>query len=561
MAITGFPFLSNNLLSALSETLLNSIWQGLALAAAAALILITTRRSTPAFRYNLLLGALMAFTCISAYTFVNALEPGSSETVMAVHTIQPAAPQEANGTTAIEPVNLAYSSWRNGILPFIQSHSRQIVTIWLVIVFIRCLQLLTGIQGLYDLRRRQVFDVSAYWTDRVTRISDRMGINRAVQLAESGIAKVPVMIGYLKPIILLPLGMLTALTTAEIEAILIHELAHIRRKDYLVNFLQHLLEIVFFFNPAVLWVSAQIRKERENCCDDIVLAQTGNHISYIRALVACQEYQAQPELAMAIQGQKGSLLGRVNRMLSGKNATLNLAERYVLAICLMLSCLFLAGFSNPQTVKTATQKAADLVQVPEQEAPPRPPVPQSKAAGRKVIAAQNPKPDTSRQTKKQTKTAEVRTTLNTQTTVHTNVNTNVNRLDTLSSRQATKRNTGSINKLAPLATPVPPVPATKPSRLGAVAEGSAPVQPRQGTLSDRVIADLVRDRLISSASSKFSFKLSNTSFEVNGKTQPDAIFERYRRKYVPKTEAGTQWSLYHNYNQNSNTTTTSVEKP
>ena len=561
MAITGFPFLSNNLLSALSDTLLNSIWQGLALAAAAALILISTRRSTAAFRYNLLLGALVAFTCISAYTFVHALQPGSSETVMEVNMIQTATHQAANRTTVIGPVNLAYSSWRDGILGFMQSNSRQIVAIWLVIVFIRCLQLLTGIQGLYDLRRRQVFDVSAYWTDRVTRISEKMGINRAVKLAESGIAKVPVMIGYLKPIILLPLGMLTALTTAEIEAILIHELAHIRRRDYVVNFLQHLLEILFFFNPAVLWVSAQIRKERENCCDDIVLEQTGNHISYIKALVACQEYQAQPELAMALQGQRGSLLGRVNRMLSGKNASLNLAERYVLAICLMLSCIFLAGFSNPKTVEPATRKEASLLQVPEQEAPPRPLVPQSKAAGRKVIAVQNHKPATSRQTKKQTKTAEVRTSLNTQTTVHTNVNTNVNRLNTLSSPQGTKRNTGSINKLAPLATPVPPVPAIKPSRPGAVAAGPAAVQPRQETLSDRVIADLVRDRLISGAASKFSFKLTNTGFEVNGKMQPDPVFQRYRRKYVPNTEAGTQWSLYHNYNQNSNTTTTSVEKP
>ena len=529
MAITGFPFLPDNLLSALSETLLSSIWQGLALAATATLILISTRRTAPALRYNLLLGTLVAFTCVSVYTFVHALEPSPAE-VLTQSSLEKTAVQQAGSAPAmILPVTAAYGDWKHGLLTFMQNHSREVVAIWLAIVFIRCMQLLAGIQGLYDLRRQQVFDVPAHWVSRVARISYTMGIKKAVKLAESGLATVPVMIGYLKPIILLPVGILSALRPEEIEAILIHELAHIRRRDYLINFLQHLLEILFFFNPAVLWVSAQIRKERENCCDDIVLAQTGNQISYIKALVACQEYQPQPGLAMAIQGQKGSLLGRVNRMISGKNPSLNLAERCVLALCLMLSCIFLAGFSTPQAPQTATEKVVKLQKPSQEPVPPAPKTPRQKAAVSKPKAVRSPKP------------AVVSTTLKTNTTVRTNVNTNIN-MDT---------------QVAPV-PPVSPVPAVKP---GTVAKPAKAANSRQADLSDRVLADMVKDGLIHSPATQVSFKLTNTSFEVNGKAQPEAVFQRYRRKYVPVTKAGSQWSLYHNHNQNSNTTTTTVQKP
>ena len=109
-------------------------------------------------------------------------------------------------------------------------------------------------------------------------------------LLESAIVKVPVVIGLLKPVILLPLGLLSNLPPDQVEAVLLHELAHIRRKDYLVNLLQSFAEVVFFFNPALLWISSLMREERENCCDDVAISHIKNKKQFIHALVAFQEY-------------------------------------------------------------------------------------------------------------------------------------------------------------------------------------------------------------------------------------------------------------------------------
>src|SRR4030095_11498069 len=91
---------------------------------------------------------------------------------------------------------------------------------------------------------------------------------------QSSLTKVPVVIGHLKPVILFPIGILNSLPQNEVEAILLHELAHIARNDFLINLLQQFTEIIFFFNPAVIWVSSCIKSERENCCDDIAISVT-----------------------------------------------------------------------------------------------------------------------------------------------------------------------------------------------------------------------------------------------------------------------------------------------
>jgi beta-lactamase regulating signal transducer with metallopeptidase domain len=107
--------------------------------------------------------------------------------------------------------------------------------------------------------------------NRISELSEQLHIKRSVQLLQSPVATVPAVVGFFKPVILFPAAMLAGLSPSEIEGILIHELAHIKRQDFLVNMLQHFIEMIFFFNPAVLWVSSLIKIERENCCDDIAV--------------------------------------------------------------------------------------------------------------------------------------------------------------------------------------------------------------------------------------------------------------------------------------------------
>jgi beta-lactamase regulating signal transducer with metallopeptidase domain len=138
-----------------------------------------------------------------------------------------------------------------------------------------------------------------------------------------------------------PIGLINSLEQREVEAILLHELAHIRRNDHLVNLLQSLLETLLFFNPAVLWLSHLIRAERENCCDDMVLHHTQNKIGYIKALVRFEEHRIttlQP--ALAFTGQNGGMVQRLERMVNNRNSTLNKLEVTGLALLLVITSLF-----------------------------------------------------------------------------------------------------------------------------------------------------------------------------------------------------------------------------
>ena len=134
-----------------------------------------------------------------------------------------------------------------------------------------------------------------------------------MKLLESCITDTPVLIGYLRPVILLPLGCLTGLSAAQVECILLHELAHVVRHDYLVNLLQSMVEGLLFYHPAVWWVSRVVRAERENCCDDRVVELMGNARAYAATLAVLEERRAfVPDTALAASG--GNLMKRIRRL-------------------------------------------------------------------------------------------------------------------------------------------------------------------------------------------------------------------------------------------------------
>ena len=142
----------------------------------------------------------------------------------------------------------------------------------------------------------------------------RLGISRPVRLLQSALVEVPTVVGWLRPLILLPASTMTGLTPAELESILAHELAHVQRWDYAMNALQCAVETLLFYHPVAHWISVSIREERENCCDDIVVRICGNRLTYARALAALEEARSGiPALAFAASG--GSLKGRIRRII------------------------------------------------------------------------------------------------------------------------------------------------------------------------------------------------------------------------------------------------------
>ena len=154
---------------------------------------------------------------------------------------------------------------------------------------------------------------AAAWQERLAALSAAVRLSAPVVLLESCRVDVPLVVGWFRPVILIPLGLLAGMPPEHVEAILLHELAHIRRRDYLVNLLQAVAENLLFYHPAVWWISGVIRAERENCCDDLVVAVRGNAYDYAVALTSLEENRWTGEPALAATG--GNLMKRIHRLL------------------------------------------------------------------------------------------------------------------------------------------------------------------------------------------------------------------------------------------------------
>ena len=297
---------------ALGWTLVHSLWEGalVALALAGALCILRSGRA----RYTagcLALAALLAGFCI---TFQRILPQYQIQRVAPAHAIPPA-PLDLGDGSGLASIRSRFGA--TDLLPWL-------APLWMAgVVFFQ----LRGMVSWVSARRLQstgVCAATALWQDRLDRLAVQLQLSRPVTLLESCLAEVPLVIGYLRPAILMPVGLLTGMPASQVESILLHELAHIRRHDYLVNLLQIFVENLLFYHPAVWWISGVIRAERENCCDDRVVASQGDVLAYAAALVALERNRGTVrEAVLAATG--GSLMKRVRRLLiqpEGPRATL-----------------------------------------------------------------------------------------------------------------------------------------------------------------------------------------------------------------------------------------------
>jgi hypothetical protein len=170
-----------------------------------------------------------------------------------------------------------------------------------------------------------------------------------VQLLQSYKTKVPGVIGFVKPVILVPFGFFTHLSADQVEAVLLHELAHIKRYDYLIHLLQRFAEILFFFNPPVTWLLLLIKAERENCCDDIALKHTGSKKKFIEALVCFQDCNFSLP-AISFSGSHSSLFSRIVRIATNKNTTLSVTELTFLLLSPFLLFIISIFFGKPTSL-------------------------------------------------------------------------------------------------------------------------------------------------------------------------------------------------------------------
>ena len=332
---------SEVVVKAICWTLVHSLWQGVITAIIAGLLIVATKKTKADLRYNLLLLLFGIFVLVVAVTFINQVSGHQSSSVNTSSVLRNTTnifPLPFSGTNAFG--HLHQGNFVDILTTFFNEYASAIVLLWFVFFSVHTVRLFSGVSQIRQLRKSAVI-TSSEWTSLVKLLGEKMGVKQTVVLMESSLAKVPLTFGYLKAIIIIPLGLLSHLPPDQVEAVLFHELAHIRRKDYMVNLMQNMVEIIFFFNPAILWISSLIRQEREACCDDIVLAHMPQKQTYLEALVSFQEYSLiRSGPALAIVHKKNYLLHRVKRMLTKENQKLNNMEKTLLFLAIMAITAF-----------------------------------------------------------------------------------------------------------------------------------------------------------------------------------------------------------------------------
>lgn len=192
-------------------------------------------------------------------------------------------------------------------------------------------------------------------------LARKMHVRRSITLLQSAAIEVPTLLGTFKTVILLPVTALTSLSPDQLAALLAHEIAHIRRHDYLANLLQSLIETLLFYHPAAWWLSSRIRHERELCCDDAVIAATSDRLAYARALATMESLRVPANVALAAAG--GPLLSRIRRILNTTSAPQPGRLFATCAAALILSLVVTVAYmgcnkSTPPIPATAAAPAA-----------------------------------------------------------------------------------------------------------------------------------------------------------------------------------------------------------
>jgi hypothetical protein len=214
--------------------------------------------------------------------------------------------------------------------------------------------LMGSVSYIYYLKNRMNFPTDEYWTDMIDNLSKKAGLKQAVELVESAMVRTPVVVGFLKPMILFPMGVINRLAPEEVEAILAHELAHVLRHDYIFNIFQSIVEALFYYHPAVWWLSGQIRNERESACDDIAINLINSKMNYAKALVTIQEMSYYPmNVALGFAGQKkNQFVMRMHRILNVQQNKTNVMEKLI-ATLLIVCALFGLTYGQKQSEKTS----------------------------------------------------------------------------------------------------------------------------------------------------------------------------------------------------------------
>lgn len=353
-------------------TLVHSVWQFSVIAVVLAVSLRLLRGRSPHLRYGFMLAALSLMSVAPVVTFVvvetNGMSTDSADAWIdamseddrslindgfsaplpnqSLLSEQQSSAAELPGSSIAAGMPATGNRLFADLMATTQNCIRRwmnfILAGWLLGMLVLSIRPLIGWRATRQLRSRGRSSVPSAITTATERVAKLLKIRRAIEVTESSQVDVPTVIGWVKPLVLLPASAISGLSTEQLEAVIAHELAHVRRHDYLVNLHQLAMETVFFYHPAVWWVSHRMRVEREECCDDIAVHMTGDRVGYAKVLVWLEESRTQPTAAtLGMASDGGSLLGRVRRLVSTPSQTASIGP---LAITVALALVIGTGW-------------------------------------------------------------------------------------------------------------------------------------------------------------------------------------------------------------------------
>lgn len=336
---------SSDIITALGWTLVNVTWQGAIVGLSLWLFLKVFRQTSAKFKYAVSLLSLATIAGLVVFNFLNSypntiLTPENPDLVIS---------SGENSLFSISQIIAASQSSYTlndifiTIANSIENYLPVIVNIWIVGIILFMLRFLLGYCYLNRVKSRNVSNLGEKWIEKFYVIESKLSIKKRIKYLESKVVKIPLVLGYLKPVIIIPAGMISGIPENQIEAIIAHELAHVKRNDFLINVIQIFIEILLFFHPAVWYISSVIRAERENCCDDLALTACEGSLTYAKALVSVQDLNpGKFYSAVAFAGQQKQLLNRIKRMIMKTEMKSNLSDRIIATLVVTVGLVIAA---------------------------------------------------------------------------------------------------------------------------------------------------------------------------------------------------------------------------
>jgi beta-lactamase regulating signal transducer with metallopeptidase domain len=383
-------WLSPDVTRVIALAILHFLWQGAALAALASVAMALCRSA--AMRYAIGVGVLALMFVAPGVTFFLLRQQTAAPAFSTIFSRQVSS-RNVLASNALDTNISAPTNQQRSSIPPLPGYLNWLVEVWLAGVALLSLRPAAGFVALQRLSRKQAAPVSDLIRARCQALQQTLGVRRIIRYCESLDLHAPAVIGWFRPIVFLPFAAISGLSLGQLDAVVAHELAHIKRLDAFVNLFQIAVETLLFYHPAVWWLSSRIRAERENCCDDVAIAVCENAGDYARALASMAASHLAPAMAMA--ANRSPLAARVTRILGAAKSQAGIRGASLAASALCLGISLIAGHAlfganqsasaspahAPIPVPSATAQASDAPVIvihatPSAAAPnPRPPAP------------------------------------------------------------------------------------------------------------------------------------------------------------------------------------------